>query len=110
MPTTRYTFSTHTQDDRDIIDFLDSFKSRDRTIIVKEAIRLYMEKQEELETIAKFDENKMENIENKLSEIFHELMEIKRKGLQTPSNSDKINSDTVIDEDEQFLKNLDQLG
>ena len=75
MPSAMYRFSCNTEKDMDVITWLDGFSGRERTLIIKEALRLHM--RESQQTTA----DKLERMENLLSKLFREIIALKGSGV-----------------------------
>jgi len=106
MPSTRYSFSVHTEIDGDIIEFLDSFIPRERTQFLKLAIREYIT-QINAPEIAILNDN---NFEEQIDKIFEEVAklrkEIQNNTITIPINSDTIKEETIDEDTRNNIKNL----
>lgn len=75
MPSTRYSFSAHTQRDWDVIEWLDSFLDpRERTLAIKAAIRVYMG-DEQVAEVPNIDSIKV--LQDQISETYRAVVDLK---------------------------------
>ena len=80
MPSAPYRLSCNTEKDLDIIQFLDTFTSRERSVVLKKIIR---------DSWKKDDPNEqLEEILNSTSRIFKLLAELKKSGVTTKEAQD----------------------
>lgn len=102
MPSTSYRFGCNTKQDLDLIAWLDGFASRERTLIIKEALRLYRRN----ETMTTAD--KLERMEEQLSRVLRELVSIKRERLIIPNNGREIHKEQQMTDNEleEIRKNV----
>lgn len=96
MTGARISFTCDTSDDADIVEWCDSFSSRERGFAIKAAIRLYItEEQKDVQSfsINEFDPNRLTALEDKVSDIFREIVALRKEGLALSINNDIINND-----------------
>lgn len=92
MPGARISFTCNTADDSDIVAWLDSFGSRDRGYAIKAAIRDYIINEQNPQS----DEvgiDRLTLVEDKLSEILLEVINLRKSALAISINNDIINND-----------------
>lgn len=91
MTGARISFTCDTSDDQDVVAWLDSFASRERGFAIKAAIRYYIEAERGGQTETEVD--RLSVLEDKISEIFQEVVQIRKQGLALSINNDIINND-----------------
>ncbi len=77
MATAKYYFSCNTVHDWEIIQWLDSFIPRERTMAIKEAIRQYQEETE----VEPMSDDRLSEIEKSIKEVLNEVVEIRRSNF-----------------------------
>lgn len=116
MTGTRTSFTCDTINDLDIIDWLDSFGSRERGFAIKAAIRSYMmgETTEPVMTDANF--SNLASLEEKISNLYHEVVTVRKQNeklLALSINNDimkSINKDLSDGEvDSEVMNNIGNL-
>lgn len=90
MPGARISFTCSTAEDGDLIEWLDSFGVRERGFAIKAALRDYIVP-DDAEISPDLD--RLSKIEDQMSDIFRELVEIRKQGLAQSINNDIINTD-----------------
>ena len=90
MPGARISFTLSTSEDADIIAWLDSFGVRERGFAIKAAIRDMIEGD-----IAQSepDIDRLTRIEDQVSDIFREIVALRKEGLALSINNDIMNTD-----------------
>lgn len=88
MPGARVSFTCDTTEDGELIEWLDSFGVRERGFAIKAALRDYIVQDTE-QTGPDFD--RLSKIEDQLSDIFRELVAVRREGLALSKNNVIIN-------------------
>ena len=102
MPSTYYRFSCNTEQDIDLIQWLDSFPSRERTVVVKRALRLFI--RDTQSTTA----DKLERLEDTLAKVLREVVSMKQEGIVQnvePHATDEI-TETDLDEISQNISEM----
>ncbi len=97
MTGARISFTCDTNDDADVVAWLDSFGSRERGFAIKAAIRNYILVEQGVESDVEVD--RLSLIEDKLSDIFRQIVDIRKQGLALSINNDIINTDLSLDSD-----------
>ena len=90
MPGARISFTLSTSEDADIITWLDSFGVRERGFAIKAAIRTLIDQ----DTVqSEPDVDRLTRIEDQVSDIFREIVALRKAGLAISINTDIINTD-----------------
>lgn len=106
MATARYYFSCNTVHDWEIIQWLDSFASRERSIAIKAAIQQYQEETEpEL-----LSDDRLSEIEKSIKEVLNEVVDMRRKGLVMQSERKQASNNKKEYDLTQVEDNLKNLG
>jgi len=90
LPGARISFTLSTSEDADIIEWLDSFSVRERGFAIKAAIRDLIA-QDSVQSEP--DTDRLTRIEDQVSNIFRELIALRKEGLAISINNDIINTD-----------------
>jgi hypothetical protein len=83
MPKIRYEFTAETENDWDIIEWIDGFSEEEKNIVIKSAIRegqQSFEEQENLTNVKNLAE-KVTGMEEILSEILRQLVDLRKSGI-----------------------------
>ena len=90
MPGARISFTLSTSEDADIILWLDSFGVRERGFAIKAAIRVLIEQ----DTVqSEPDIDRLTRIEDQVSNIFQEIIAMRKERLALSINTDIMNTD-----------------
>ena len=90
MPGARVSFTLSTSEDADIIAFLDSFGVRERGFAIKAAIRDMIDQDI---VRSEHDVDRLTRIEDQVSDIFREIVALRKEGLALSINNDIMNTD-----------------
>ena len=90
LPGARVSFTLSTSEDADIIAFLDSFGVRERGFAIKAAIRDMIDQDI---VRSEHDVDRLTRIEDQVSDIFREIVALRKEGLALSINNDIMNTD-----------------
>jgi len=107
MPSVRFTFSCHTRQDYDVIEYLDTFATTaDRNVAIKAAVRAQRDEIEEGEDLVSHIGNVTESLQEDLSRVLSLLVEMRKEGIAIPQT---LSISTSDGEHEVALTNIDKL-
>jgi len=103
MPSTFYRFTCNTEQDIDLIQWLDSFPSRERTVVVKRALRLFI--RDTQSTTA----DKLERLEDTLAKVLREVVSMKREGVSVQNNEPRVTEELTETDLEEITRNISSI-
>ena len=103
MPSTSYRFTCNTEQDIDLIQWLDSFPSRERTVVVKRALRLFI--RDTQSTTA----DKLERLEDTLAKVLREVVSMKREGVSVQNNQPHVTEELTETDLEEITRNISSI-
>jgi len=103
MPSTSYRFSCNTEQDIDLIQWLDSFPSRERTVVVKRALRLFI--RDTQSTTA----DKLERLEDTLAKVLREVVSMKREGMTVQNTEPRTTEEITASDLGEITQNISSM-
>ena len=103
MPSTSYRFSCHTEQDIDLIQWLDSFPGRERTVVVKRALRLFI--RDTQSTTA----DKLERLEDTLAKVLREVVSMKREGMTVQNTEPRTAEEITASDLGEITQNISRM-